>query len=48
MRSNLFLIIGQIYYITKKMFVKGILKCLVDFTENYGAKLCKLAEMLIW
>ena len=28
------------------MFVKGILKCLVDFTENYGAKLCKLAEML--
>ena len=29
------------------MFVKGIFKYLVDFAENYGAKLCELAETLI-
>jgi hypothetical protein len=29
------------------MFVKGIFKYLVDFAENYGAKLCESAEMLI-
>ena len=30
----------------KKMFVKGIFKYLVDFAENYGAKLCGLADVL--